>query len=128
MSEKFLAQVDKAVKIANIKYPPEDGFKVIWIFDNSNAYSDDDLIAAHTNAKAGEKQAIIRYTIWDGKPQRMVFNIGVPKGLIQVLKERSRYHQKMKLEDMRKDISSHQDFLNKKTKMEHFYTIVSNAV
>ena len=45
---------DKVVKIANIKYPPEDGFKVIWIFDNSkshNAYSDDALIVAHMNAK-----------------------------------------------------------------------------
>ena len=122
-SEKFLAQVDKAVKIANIKYPPEDDFKIIWIFDNSschNAYSDDALIATHMNAKPGGKQAVMRDTIWDGKPQRMVFNIGVPKGLIQVLKERNRYHPKMKLEDMRKEISSHQDFLNKKTKLERF--------
>ena len=96
-SENFLAQVDKAVKIPNIKYPPEDGFKVVWIFDKSschNDYSDDALIAAHMNAKPGGKQAVMRDTIWDGKPQRMAFNIGVPKGLIQVLKERSKYHPK----------------------------------
>ena len=123
MSEKFLVQVDKAVKITNTKYPPEDGFKVIWIFDNSschNAYYDDALIAAHTNAKPGGKQAVMIETIWDGKQQRMVVNIVVPKGLIQVLKERSRYDPKMKLEYMRKEISSHQDFLNEKTKLDHF--------
>ena len=52
------------------------------------------------NAKPGGKQAFMRDTIWDAKPQRMVFNIGIPKGLIQVLKEINRYHPKMKLEDM----------------------------
>ena len=48
------------------------------------------------------------------------FNIGVPKGLIQVLSKRSKYHKSMKLEDMRKEISSHSDFVNEKTKLEHF--------
>ncbi len=50
----------------------------------------------------------MRDTICQGKPQRMVFNVGIPKGLIQVLKERDKYHPGMKLDEMREEISSHQ--------------------
>ena len=118
-----MKQKDHAVKIAEVKYPKNDGYKVIWIFDNSschNAYSEDALNAAHMNAKPGGKQPCLRDTVWNGKVQRMVFNLGVPKGLIQVLKERGRYNGKMKLEDMRKEISTHSDFRDEKTKLEHF--------
>ena len=52
--------------------------------------------------------------------QRMVFSIGVAKGLIQILKERGRYHPGMKLEEMRAEISSHPDFKHEKTKIDHF--------
>ena len=122
-SERFLAQMDIAVKIAEIKYPKTKGYKVIWVFDNSschNAYADDALIAAHMNAKPGGKQPAMRDTIWNGRPQKMVFNIGVPKGLIQVLRERKRYVPKMKLEEMRREITTHSDFANEKTKLEHY--------
>ena len=90
-SERFLSQMDAAVKIADIKYPKSEGYKVVWVFDNSschNAYAEDALIAAHMNAKPGGKQAALSDTIWNGQTQKMVFSIGVPKGLIQVLKER----------------------------------------
>ena len=51
----------------------------------------------------------------------MVFNVGVPKGLIQVLKERGRHHNGMKLDEMRAEISGHPDFFkNERTKIEHF--------
>ena len=66
------------------------------------------------NAKPGRKQALLRDTVWDGKIQRMVFSIGVPKGLVQVLKERGKYRPGMKLEEMRQEISSHSDL--KKTR------------
>ena len=59
-------------------------------------------------------------TVWDGKVQRMVFNVAVLKGLIQVLKERGRYRNGMKLDEMRAEISGHPDFKNEKTKIEHF--------
>ena len=58
--------------------------------------------------------------MWKGKVQWIVFSLGVPKGSIQVLKERGCYRKKMKLEDMRKEISTHSDFQNEKTKLEHF--------
>jgi len=35
----------------------------------------------------GGKQHRMRDTIWNEKVQRMVFNIGMPKGLIQVLRK-----------------------------------------
>ena len=74
------------------------------------------LIASRMNAKPGGKQPLLRDTVWDGKVQRMVYSIGVAKGLIQVLKERGRYRPGMKLEEMKAEISTHPDF---RTKIEH---------
>lgn len=95
--------MDQAVKIADVKYPRGDCYRVNWLFDHSsyhNAYAENALSAAHMNAKPGGKQACLKDTIWNCKVQRMVFSIGIPKGLIQVLKERGRYNKKIKLEDM----------------------------
>ena len=50
----------------------------------------------------------------------MDFNIGVPKRLIQILKERGMYHNGMNLEEMRAGIQSHQDFKKEKNKIEHY--------
>ena len=66
------------------------------------------------NAKPGGKQHVLRDTVWEGRVQIMVIDSGVPKGLIQVSKERGRYRAKMKLEEMSKEISFHPDFLNEK--------------
>ena len=99
-SEKFLQQMDHAVTIAKSKYP---GAQIIWIFDNSschNAYADNALIAAHMNANPGGKQHCLRDTVWQGRVQKMNTQDEIPKGLIQVLKERGRYGQKMKLEEI----------------------------
>ena len=122
-SERFLEQLKDSVRIVECKYPLEQGYRVTWIFDHSSchgAYGEDALLASRMNAKPGGKQAKLRDTVWDGEVQRMVFNIGVPKGLIQVLKERGRYRNGMKLDEMRAEISGHPDFKNEKTKIEHF--------
>ena len=58
----------------------------------------------------------MRDTVWNGKVQKLQLRIGVPKGLIQVLKERGRYHEGMKLEEMRAELASHNDF----KEIEHF--------
>ena len=113
MFDRFLQQMEHGVRIADVKYPRNDGYRVMWLFDHSschNAYANNALNAAHMNAKPGGKQPCLKDTVWNGKVQRMVFNIGIPKGLIQVLKERGKYDKKMKLEDMRKEISTHPDF------------------
>ena len=51
------------------------------------AYAEDALNAYKMNAKPGGKQPKMRDTVWEGRPQSMVFSIYVPEGLIQVLKE-----------------------------------------
>ena len=90
-SEKFMAQIEDAAKIAEVKYSRDKGYRLVWIFDHSSchgAYADDALNVYKMNAKPGGKQPAMRNTIWCGKEYSMVFNLGVPKGLLQVLKER----------------------------------------
>ena len=62
--------------------------------------------------------------MWQGKVQRMVFNIGIAKECIQVLKERGKYHPSMKVEDMRQKLASNADFKEEKTKIEHFERVM----
>ena len=93
------------------------------MFDHSSchgAYSDDALNAYKMNAKPGGKQPKMRDTEWNGKKYTMLFAIGLPKGLIQVLTERKRYRPGMKLEEMRAELASHINFREEKTKIEHF--------
>ena len=121
-SEKFMAQIEVAATIAEVKYPREEGYRLVFIFDHSSchgAYADDALNANKMNMKPGGKQPAMRNTVWRGKEYSMVFNLGVPKGLLQVLKERG-VDTRMKLEDMRKELASHEDFQNEKTKIEHY--------
>ena len=104
-----IEQLKNSAKIVECKYPREQGYKGIWIFDHSSchgAYADDALLANRMNAKPGGKPAKLRDRVWEGKVQRMVFNVGVPKGLIQVLKEGGRYRNGMKLDEMRAEISA----------------------
>lgn len=53
---KFLHQLNRAVEIADVKYPKKDGYRVCWIFDNSschNAMADDALNVNKMNANPG---------------------------------------------------------------------------
>ena len=123
-SEKFMSQIDDAATIAETKYPREKGYRLVWIFDHSSchgAYAENALNANKMNAKPGGKQPVMRDTInpFTGQVQHLVFSIGIPKGLIQVLKERGIDTRKMKLDDMRKELASHSDFRDEKTKIEH---------
>ena len=96
------------------------------IFDHSSchgAYAEDALNAHKMNAKPGGKQPAMRYTVWNGKVQKIMYNIGVPKGLIQVLKERGRYRHGMKLDEMRAEIRTHKDFKEEKTKIKGYISI-----
>ena len=59
-SDNFLQQIiKKAADIADLKYPPSEGYKVKWSFDNSschNAYSRVECVAMHMITKNGGKQ------------------------------------------------------------------------
>ena len=37
-SEHFMEQMEKAVKIADFKYPKSDGWRCFWIFDHSSCH------------------------------------------------------------------------------------------
>ena len=58
----------------------------------------------------GGKQPQMRDTVWNGMVQELVFRIIIPKGLIQVLKEKGKYREGMKLEEMRAELVSHTDY------------------
>lgn len=58
-SEKFKDQIEDSVKVAEVKYPREHGYRLVWVFDHSlchEAFSSDALNAYHMNAKPGGKQ------------------------------------------------------------------------
>ena len=100
-SEKFMAQLKEAVKIADAKYPKEDGWRIVWIFDHSSCYAampDDALDVSKMNVNPGGKQRIMRDGWWGGKPQKMNFSLGIAKGLRQVLEERGVDTRGMKAE------------------------------
>ena len=55
---EFIAQMHRAIEIAEIKYPKEDGWCHVWVFDHSSyhaAMADDALDVSKMNVKPGGK-------------------------------------------------------------------------
>ena len=105
------------------KYPKEDGWRIVWIFDRSSCHAampDDALDVLKMNVNPNGKQQIMRDGWWGGKPQKMNFSLGIAKGLRQVLEERGVDTQGMKVEQMRAALGSHPDFLNEKSSIEQY--------
>ena len=120
--DKFLAQVKNAVSIAEEKYPRET-HTVVWIFDHSSnhaARAKDALIASRMNVGPGKKQPRMRDTIWQGRPFKMVLESGEPKGLKKTLEDRGVNCTGLLKPQMVDVLSSHEDFLNEKSQVEHF--------
>ena len=93
--DKFIAQMERAVVIAEMKYPKEEGWRHVWVFDHSSchaAMADDALDVNKMNVRPGGKQRIMHDTVWNGKKWRMytIASDGtkVAKGLKIVLEER----------------------------------------
>ena len=89
-----MAQIEDAVKIAEVKYPREKGYGLVFIFNHSSchgAYADDALNAYKMNVKPGGKQPAMCNTIWRGREYSLVFNLGVLKGLLQKKRERCQH-------------------------------------
>ena len=121
--DKFVTQLHEAIKIAEVKYPKSDGWKYVWIFDQSSchtAMADDALDASKMNVNPGGKQPVMRDTMWAGKVQKMVFNLGIPKGMKAVLEERGINTQTLKGEQMRTILRNHDDFKNEQPKIIRF--------
>lgn len=122
-SDKFMEQMEKAVKIAETKYPKQDGWRLVWVFDHSSchaAMAEDSLDATKMNVKPGGKQRVMRDGWWAGKPHPMNFRNGVPKGLRVVLEERGINTSSLNGEEMREILASHPDFKYEKSRIERF--------
>ena len=121
--EKFMLQLEKAFKIAEFKYNPDE-FTVVWLFDQSSchkAFASDALNVNNMNVKSGGKQAVMHDTVWAGKPQKLVDSAGVPKGMKRILEERGINTQTLKGDDMRVILANHDDFRDEKTVVENFF-------
>ena len=89
--DNFMEQMKRAIKIAEFKYPKSDGWKHVWIFDQSGchaAMADDSLNVSKMNVNPGGKQRVMRDGYWNEKVFKMNYAIGVPKGLCVVLQQR----------------------------------------
>lgn len=67
--EKFVHQLEAAVKICEFKYPRADGWKWIWVFDQSSchtAMAEDALDVSKMNVGPGGKQPKMHDTAWAG--------------------------------------------------------------
>lgn len=119
-NEHFISQVETAIKIAEFKYPPSDN-TLVFLFDQSSghcAFANDALLAHKMNVSDGGKQPFQRDTVWDGKPQKMVTDSGVQKGLKTVLESRGVNVTKMQKDDMIKILQEMRDFKFQKTRVE----------
>ena len=67
-----MKQMELAVKVAEMKYPPHI-YKHVWVFDHScghKAFAPDTLVASRLNQRPGSKQPAMRDTVWGGKPPK----------------------------------------------------------
>ena len=89
--DRFIKQMKMAIKISEIKYPKEEGWWHVWVFDHSSchaAMADDALDVNKTNMRPGGKQWIMRDMTWNVKVWKMYFTERdgmVAKGLKIVL-------------------------------------------
>ena len=65
-------------------------------------------------------QRRVRDTVWGNRPQEIVTDDGVAKGLQTILLKRGINTSTMHAEDMRVMLSNHDDFANEKKIVEHF--------
>ena len=122
-SDRFMEQVAKAVKIAEVKYPPSQGYHHVWCLDHScghTAFADDALIASKMNKGLGRKQPKMRDTAWNGQTQTLTLSDGHPKGAALVLEKRGYDTGGMKVDEMRTILAGHDDFKNEKCRVDTF--------
>ena len=119
-SEKFMIQIEHSCEMAEVKYAHDDGWKIVWVFDQSSchkAMSPDALHASKMNVNPGGKQPAMHDTVWAGEPQKMCFNLGILKGMKQVLKERGVNTDGVSVSAI---LRPHEDFTNEKPKVIKF--------
>ena len=122
--KRFIAQLKRAVEIAEIKYPKAAGWRCCWVFDNSschNAMADDTLNVNCMNVKPGGAQKQLRDTSYNGKNHTMYTIVGgqkVAKGMKRVLEERGISCEGKNKAWMKLTLSQHVDFKFEKSEIE----------
>ena len=119
--DRFMEQMKNAADIADFKYERSQ-YTVVWLFDQSSCHRKFDehaLLAKNILVKDGGPRRV-RDTVWAQKPQRMVTEDGIAKGLRTILSERGINTVNMRADDMRVVLSNHDDFVNEKTTLEHY--------
>ena len=76
------------------------------------AMPEDALHASKMNVNPGGKQRVMHDGVWDGKPQKINYALGVQKGMRVVLEERGVNTHGMNADRMSEVLSSHADFIN----------------
>ena len=124
--DRFIAQMHQAIEIAEIKYPKEDGWRHVWVFDHSSchaAMADNTLDVSKMNVKPGGKQRMMRDTTWNGRVWKMYYTERdgrkVAKGLKMVLEERGVSTVGKMADWMRQTLAEHSDFKDEKSMIEH---------
>ena len=123
-AEKFMANVKDAADIADFLYPTEL-HTIVWLFDQSSchrAFSDTALNVRRMNVRPGGAQPCMRDTVWAGRVQKLVDDMGIPRGMRKVLEERVINTGRMNAADMWVVLSNHEDFRTEKTIVKHFLT------
>ena len=85
-----MRQIKEAEKIAVTKYPRRDGWRLVWIFDQSSCHAampDDAVDVNKMNVNPGGKQQEMRDGWWVGRPRYSQRHEGCAAG------ERSQYPQ-----------------------------------
>ena len=121
-SDRFMQQMERAVRIAGFKYPKSSDWRCVWIFHHGSCHTclpQDALDVNYMNVHPGGKQRVMCDGFWDSKAQSMNQS-GVPKGMRLVLHERGIDTHGMTSTQMKKVLGSHLDFKNQKSKVEVF--------
>ena len=123
--DRFIKQMERAIEMAEIKYPKEGGWRHVWVFDHSSchaAMADDALDVNKMNVRPGGKQRIMRDTTWNGRVWKMHYTERdgrkVAKGLKMVLEERGVSTVGKTAEWMRTTLAEHSDFRDEKSMVE----------
>ena len=121
--DKFMEQIKRAVEMAEIKHPKNNGWCHVWVFDHSSchaAMADDALDVNKMNVNPGGKQRKMRDTVRQGRVQKMNYALRVPKGMHAVLQERGVDVSGTAAENMKKALAEMEDFKNEKSLIERF--------
>ena len=109
--------------MAEIKYPKENGWHHVWVFDHSSCHAAMALDVNKMNVKPGGKQRIMRDTTWNGKIWKLYYTEQdgkkVAKGMKMVLEERGISTGGKSADWMRQTLAQHSDFRDEKSMIEH---------